>query len=222
LTQDLARKWMVMIGLAGIALSTGGCFRSYGPKPIKGWSGQPVIIEHLERIPENEGRLQIICGYTPPLFSHAAMRLVTPDKGTLFWDPGGDYAKGDSADPREKDLVVNPPSLGQYIVFRLDMLGDRGGEIFEWDITREKADELYDALVNGRSKVDPGGAFTSNAVPSQCSLKVSGFAKRFAPEVTNLKHQEFYPYDLGQRCWRLNPDRVIVYQKKKPLLVYTR
>jgi len=208
--------------VGGLSVAMGGCFRSYGPKPVQSWSGTPVVAEHLERIPESEGRLQIICGYTPPLFSHASMRLVHPDKGTFFWDPGGDYGQRDSDESRKKDLVVNPPALGQYIVFRLDMLGDKGGEIFEWDIDRETSDELHDALINGRSKIDPGGAFTSNAVPGQCGLKVSGFAKRFAPEVTALQHSEFYPYDLAQRLWRLEPDRVIVYEKHKPLMVYTR
>jgi len=205
-----------------LALSVGGCFRSYGPKPTPGWSGRPVVAEHLERIPDNQGRLQVICAYTPPLFSHAALRLISPDHGTLFWDPGGDYAKVDGDAPRRKDIVVNPPSLGQYLIFRLDMLGDKGGEVFEWDIDRALANELHDALINGRGEIDPGGPFTSNAVPTQCALKVSGFAKRFAADLTQLKKQEFYPYDLAQRLWRLYPDRVIVYEKNKPLMVYTR
>lgn len=219
-----ARRLPALLLLASLAACATGCVQSFGPDvPAKlDWQGHTEIAEHLEQIPPDQGRLQIICGYTPPLFSHSAVRLVTPDHGTIFWDPGGDYSQFDGGDTRQKDIVQNPPRLGQYIVFRLDMLGDNGGEIFEWDIDRTTADYLRDALISGRTELDPEGPFTSNTVPSQCAIKVSAYARKFAPQLVGLASTQIYPYDLAQSLWRLQPDRVIVYRKHQPLTVYTR
>ena len=199
-------------------LSMGGCFHSTGPDVPLGWTGQRAALAMLNDKP-GQGRLEIITCYSPPLFSHAALRLVCPDRPVIFWDPGGDFAKDKGPGGRAHDLITNPPTLPQYLAYR-EILDDSGGEIFQWDLSPKIALRLHDVLNNGTPDDGPGGAFTTNAIGLQCAWSISGFLRRFAPEVLSINENYFYPYSLAQQLWNPHPDRVLVYRRDIPLMIY--
>lgn len=212
-------KYYAYIALLLTALSTGGCFRSVGPNVPATLPGERAALAVLDD-PQDQGRLQIICCYSPPLFSHAALRLVCPDRPAIFWDPGGDFAKDRGPGGRIRDLIANPPTLTQYLAFR-EKIDDAGGEIFEWDIPHFVALRLYDVLTSGNSAENPGGAFTTSAVGLQCAMSISDFLDRFAPDVLTCRESYFYPYSLAQHLWTQNPSRILVYRRAQPLMIYS-
>lgn len=209
----------IAIAIIGLALAS-GCHESYGPDVRVDWPARPTAIANVPR-PQGAGLLQVITGYTPPVYSHAALRLQTTDGQVIFWDPGGDYAlrtpKG-----RIEDRIVHPPEVAEYIRWRLDVVGDRGGEVFEWDLTPEHAAQLALLLVNGATTEQPKEKFNSNEIGGRCALSISSFLRRYCPQQVKMTRNWFYPYDLAQAMYKENPDRIIVYHKKKPVVVYYR
>ena len=206
----------LMIGLALL----GGCHESYGPDVRVDWPARPTAVANIQR-PEGMGLLQVFTGYTPPVFSHAALRLENAEGQVIFWDPGGDYALR-TPEGRVEDRIVHPPMMGEYIRWRLDVVGDRGGEVFEWDITPEHAARLAHVLVNGATREAPEGRFGSDEIGGRCSLSISSFLRRYCPEQVHMGMNWFYPYDLAQALYKEHPDRIIVYHKKQPVRVYHR
>jgi len=203
-----------------MGLTLGGCFNSHGPDVSTDWPSRPTAVANIDR-PAGKGVLQVFAGYTPPVYSHAALRVETPDGHVVFWDPGGDYAKT-ATTGRQGDNPTRPPTAAEYLRWRLDVVGDRGGEVFEWDVTAEEAAYLADVLENGRTSDDPEGSFDPDVPPSQCALTICEYLDRFAPQYVQLGERLFYPYSLAQALYKQNPDRIIVYWLNKPTRVYYR
>ncbi len=208
------------VALVVLMLGAAGCTKAYGPDVAVDWPSRPTPVADIQR-PAGHGVLQVITGYTPPLYSHAAMRLETADGHVVFWDPGGDYAKTRSTG-RDADRIPRPPDIAEYIRWRLDVVGDRGGEVFEWDIPADKAAHLADVLENGRSGEGPDHAFDPDVPPTQCSMTISKYLRWFAPEYANVRRNWFFPYELAQALYKHNADRIIVYRLDAPVRVYYR
>ncbi|MFA7237098.1 MAG: hypothetical protein WC058_09555 [Phycisphaeraceae bacterium] len=211
-------KWVALGCLWLSMLSMEGCFYSTGPDIPSDWIGRRAALAMLDD-PKDHGRLEIIACYSPPLFSHAALRLVCPDRPVIFWDPGGDYAKDKGPGGRAHDLISDPPTLSRYLSYR-EMLDDTGGEIFQWDIPPDVALRLHNTLTSGNPLGTPGGAFTTSAVGLQCSLSISDFLRRFAPDILTIDDDYFYPFSLAQHLWTQHPHRVLVYRRDIPLMIY--
>jgi hypothetical protein len=214
----IGRVMLVML-LAG---TSGGCFKATGPRVGVDWPARPTAVAAIRR-PPDRGLLQVFTGYTPPVYSHAALRVQTVDGQVTFWDPGGDYAKT-SAHRRHDDLVDHPPPIGEYLRWRLDVVGDRGGEVFEWDIQPQHAQRLADVLQHGATRADSqDDRFHADTVPSQCAIRICRFLRKFAPDQAQLTRNWFYPYKLAQALYRAGtPDRIIVYHRDRPVKVYYR
>ena len=61
-----------------------------------------------------------IC-YGNVLSNHTALRLETPGKPALMWDPGGTFLENDPTRKRAHDVIThNAPSVWQWWLYRRD------------------------------------------------------------------------------------------------------
>jgi len=149
-----------------------------------------------------------------------ALRLVTPGKPDVFWDPGGGYGTGPGDDVRRKDLiVVDPPDLETYLPFRWENF-DAAVEVFEWDLETEYAGKLYKILTQGTDENHPAGRFYTQSIGLMCSIAVSDFLNRFATELMDVPETFFWPHRLAQVLYTQSPDRVLVFRRREQPMVY--
>jgi hypothetical protein len=152
--------------------------------------------------------------------NHTALRLESPGRPVVFWDPGGGYGTGPGEDVRRDDLIiVNPPDLETYLPFRWEN-HDAVVEIFEWDLEPGYALELHGILMQGTDKSHPRGKFTTESNGLFCSLAVSGFLNRFATPIMNVPQKYFLPHKLARVLYTQSPDRVLVFRRNKLPMVY--
>ncbi len=189
------------------------------PHLPESWNAAAADFQTIADRP-NKARLQIIIAYGQLVDNHAALRLVSPGRPVLFWDPGGGYNKQTAPHTRWNDLIVeDPPDLKTYLAFRRTHF-DTAVEIFEWAITIEQAEALYDVLRHGRDGSDPPGAFTSQTVGLFCSQAISDFLGRFAGDIMTLSDTYFWPNELAQVLYTQSPSRVILFRAANPPVIY--
>ncbi len=211
--------WFVRLALVISLQSLAACHNG-GAQPPVGWQGHAIdLADHAD--PVDHGRLQVFCCYGPMLPNHTALRLVAPDKPTIFWDPGGGYATDENIIRRRNDLViVDPPDLPTYTQYRMAKVKDASTEVFEWDINPRLAAQWHEVLNSGTDKSHPNGKFSTQSVGMACCLSVSGFLQQFGGQKILVPKKYFLPQDLAAILKTQRPDRVIILRRDEPVLVY--
>ena len=204
-----------------------------GPAPFlpENWKGQPSGIERVSE-PQQTPQLQVLIMYSGLASSHSALRLVGNNEHVLVWDPAGDYARFEGeifldgeakAQPprRSRDLIIrDPPVLETYVHFRWS-LDDTSVEVFEWNLTPCKAEELYDILLKGTDESHPAGSFSTLTWPALCTVAMSDFLERFAKPILHISDWYFFPHNLSQALYKQAPDRVRIFTPRQEPLTYT-
>lgn len=186
-----------------------GC--GHGPVPFlpQNWSATEIQHHELDDV-GGQARLQVLVMYSGASSVHAALRIVSPHKGPLFWDPAGGYGRDGSARAqRVRDVIVeNPPTLAEYLVFRRE-IPTAATEIFEWRLPPQLSNTLYDILADGADGSHPNGKFNTRGIGMFCGANVSDFLSRFVRDIM-LVQKVIYPHDLARQLYRQYPDRVII------------
>ncbi len=189
-----------------------GCFHGPAPYRPKSWIATPIDKASVPNR-QNEPLLQVIIVYGPAWCHHTALRLECPGRPVLFWDPGGSYGVSDAMDVRSRDLIlVNPPDVETYLQFMWKH-SSKEVEVFEWDLKQRQATGLYDVLLHGTGKDDPGGKFSTLTLGLLCSVAVSDFLHRFAKETMDVPRSFFAPHDLARVLYTQSPKRVLVFRR---------
>jgi hypothetical protein len=197
------------------------CIHAPAPHLPSSWIGTCTELEILNNRPE-KARLQVIIASGVIWDNHTALRLVTPGKPVVFWDPGGGYGTAPGDDVRRKDLiVVNPPDLETYLPFRWENY-DAAVEIFEWDLEPAYANELYEILTRGADDNHPAGRFSTRSMGLMCSIAVSDFLSRFATELMDVPDTFFWPHTLARVLYTQSPDRVLVFRRRQQPMIYVQ
>jgi len=194
-----------------------GCV--HGPAPYRPTSWDNTRID-VKAVADNPGQplLQVIIVYGPWWCHHSALRLVSPDRPVLFWDPGGSYGTFHKEEIRSKDLILkDPPDLEAYLKFAWNYSSVEV-EVFEWDLRLEHAHELYDVLSNGTDKNHPAGRFTTTTMGGFCCVALSDFLHRFATKVMTVPKSYFFPHDLARVLYTQSPKRVLAFRRGKQLM----
>ena len=215
--QKASVRVLIPILLAAAIFSS--CIHAPAPHLPSFWIGTQTDLESISKRPQR-ARLQIIIGSGLAWDNHTALRLVTPGKPVVFWDPGGGYGTGPGDDVRRKDLiVVNPPDLKTYLPFRWDNF-DSAVEVFEWDLESAYASNLYDILTRGTDEHHPAGRFYTQTIGFRCSIAVSDFLNRFATEIMDVPETFFWPHQLARVLYTQSPDRVLLFRRHEQPMVY--
>lgn len=213
---------------------TAGCHHAGTVPP--GWQGKPLISESLpgpsqtvpDTGPQGNGSgppaiLQVVICYGKTLSNHTALRLEAPGVQTLMWDPGGTYKQDDPAYERRYDVLTrNAPTIQQWWLYRRDRCREPVMEVFQWSIIPDQARRLHTILLTRHDPDDPAQLFEPDAGGLECCKRVSEFLSRFADDRPAVSTRYFWPHKLGEHLWTQQPDRVIVYRKEGPNMVYTR
>ena len=104
----------------------------HGPAPHRPPAG-PTTATALRCIADDpsQPRLQVLLVYGGLRCNHAAVRLTSPDRPPLFWDPGGHYGAKQRPRIRERNLIIDDaPDVAGYTAY-LWQNGGRLLEIFE-------------------------------------------------------------------------------------------
>jgi hypothetical protein len=192
-----------------------GCIQapvSYRPRT---WEHAPIDMKSITDLP-GQSLLQVIIVYGHWSGHHTALRLVSPDRPVVFWDPGGSYGHTFPEDVRSKDLIkVNPPDLEMYLQQHIWNRTSVEVEVFEWDLKPEYARELYDVLVKGTDKDHPAGQFATTGAGLFCTFKVSDFLHRFAGKTMIVPKAFFRPHNLAKVLYTQSPKRVLSFRRGK-------
>ncbi len=185
-----------------------GCMHQPAPYLPVSWQGSPIELSEVED--QGENRLYILIMYENTMCAHTALRIYSPEHGSLFWDPAGGY--GDPKFPirakRDKDLVVKPvPSIADYLEFRR-YIETAKAEIFEFKISTEQAERLI-KLLNVENRNDEAH-YSTKTVSLKCATAISNFLEIHASDILPVT-KEFYPHNLSKRLYELNPERVILW-----------
>lgn len=162
--------------------------------------------------------LQVIIVYGPWWCHHSALRLVSPDRAALFWDPGGSYGTFHKEDIRSKDLIIkDPPDLEAYLQFTWKFSSVEV-EVFEWELEQAHAHELHEVLIKGTDKNHPAGRFKTATMGGYCCIALSDFLRRFATKIMTVPKSYFLPHDLARVLYTQSPKRVLVFRRGKQLM----
>jgi hypothetical protein len=88
-------------------------------------------------------------------------------------------------------------------------------EVFEWDLTLERAREMYEVLLNGTDKNHPAGRFTTPTMGGFCCVALSDFLHRFATQTMTVPKTFFFPHDLARVLYTQSPKRVLAFRRGK-------
>jgi hypothetical protein len=192
-----------------------GCIQAPASYRPRTWEHAPIDMKAITDLP-GQSLLQVIIVYGHWSGHHTALRLVSPDRPVVFWDPGGRYGHTFPKDVRSKDLItVNPPDLEMYLQQHIWNRTSVEVEVFEWDLKPEYARELYDILVNGTDKDHPAGRFTTTGAGLLCTYKVSDFLHRFAGKTIRVSKPFFRPHNLAKVLYTQSPKRVLSFRRGK-------
>jgi hypothetical protein len=229
LTGLYMKKILIVLLLLGTGINAGCCFhRSYPPMLPTSWNANECDPKSLDDNPE-QAKLHVMVMYHKTSCKHTALRLYSPSKGPLFWDPAGafatqirylgpaarhnrDFATKRYMDAERRDDVMSDkvPSLNQYLDWR-KTINTHAVEIFEFNITDSEAEELYVILRYGTNRSHPKGRFSTKAIGLTCGLSVARFLHRFAEDIVEVD-TVFFPHNLAKQLYNKNPDRVIIYR----------
>ncbi len=204
----IQKKLKAIILLALISLAT-GCVHSPLPYLEKNWQHRRLPLQNLTDTPD-KACLQILIMYSGHSCAHSALRIYSPDKGALFWDPGGGYGSAGSVSARrQRDLVFDKtPSLNDYLAFRKE-IPTSATEIFEWKLSLKKGAELYDILLTASGKPFTPNSFSTDADGLFCGYLISIFLYQFTKDIVNVD-KTFFPHNLAKQFYKQHPDRVII------------
>lgn len=209
-----------------------GCHHAGTAPP--GWYGESVTTLHrtntlhTDPTPHAQGNgdqaigtLQIIICYGTVLSNHTVLRLTSPGKEPLFWDPGGTYKQDDPAYARRHDVLTNnAPSIDEWWRYRRDGCREPVMEVYRWSIDAERASRFHDILTEYADPNDPTQTFEPDAGGLQCCKRVSEFMMRFADGRPGVTKKYFWPHELGEHLWGQKPDDVTVYRADGPVTIY--
>ncbi len=224
----LKKNIIFVLLILGISLQTGCCYhRSNPPMLPKAWYGKECNVKSLEDNPE-QAKLHVMVMYRGTSCVHTTLRVYCRAKGPLFWDPAGSFAshhlyagqarrhrryeapvKEESV--RENDVIVEKvPSLNQYLDWR-KRIDTHAVEIFEFNTSEEKAEEIWTILRYGTKRSHPRGRFSTNAMGGLCGLSVAKFLHRFAEDIVKVD-TVWHPHNLAKQLYNENPNRVVIYR----------
>ena len=207
-----------------------GCVVGPAPYLPQDWIPHPGEFASVSQTPHS--KLQVIVTYSGFESSHSALRLVTSEGGVTFWDPGGDYGRfdddwnaqyGPMAEDirRDNDLILsNPPDIGTFVRWRWT-LEDTSVEVFEWDLSELRAQELRHILLKGTDDTHPSGSFSTWTFPLFCTMATSDFLQRFVSPLIQLPERYFFPDNLARVLYTQSPSRVRVFTWDGQKTVYT-
>ena len=163
----------------------------------------------------DKATMQIMIVYGGISCSHTTLRLYSPEKGSLFWDPGGGYATHKVAKVRRYNDVIKDqvPGIVQYINWRnkLNFATD-AIEIFVFELDDQLALSLWQILDRGSvPKAHPKHPFKTSTVGSFCAHAVSNFLARFCADIVPVK-QRFFPHSLAAQLYQKPIHQLIIYQ----------
>jgi hypothetical protein len=190
--------------LIALLLASVGCHSGHALVP-SGWTiakAQPLAATQPA-----VGHLQVFICYGDPGSNHSAVRIETPDRPPLFFDPGGKFgAVGLHRVMRYRCVILDHvPSVPEYWNWRTDFCGERWMEMFEWDLPPDRADRLWQVLKDGSQKK---GDFDPDYVGLACTLGVSDFLRQYGEPNVHLQQRFFIPHNLAAYLWTQRPDRV--------------
>jgi len=194
-----------------------GCIHAPAPYRPNNWVNNRIDLKSVADDP-SQPLLQIIIVYGYWWDHHSALRLVSPDRPVVFWDPGGSYGTAFPVDVRRKDLIqIDPPDLKTYLEF-IWLHSSLEVEVFEWDLTLEHAHELYDVLVNGTDKRHPAGRFGTMTMGGFCCVALSDFLHRFATKTMTVPRSYFFPYNLARVLYTQSPKHILAFRRGKQVI----
>ena len=174
-------------------------------------------------------RLQIIVTYSDQRSTHAALRLEHPTRGSLFWDPAGNYGTVTEYDDatwnsppvqRKNDLIErHVPSLSTYWRYAV-ATEDTAMEVLEWTLSEKRAGEIFDVLVAGAEQDGSAGKFSTRTAAPYCSAVLSEFFQRHGVGLATVDQSYIWPSDLADHLRPQNHHRRLVYSTDEPKTVY--
>lgn len=227
----LKKNIILVLFILGISVQAGCCYhRSNPPMLPKAWYGKECNTKSLEDNPE-QSKLHVMVMYRGASCVHTTLRVYCRTKGPLFWDPAGGFAANHhyagqarrhmrydapvkDGPVRENDVLVEKvPSLNQYLDWR-KRIDTHAVEIFEFNTSDERAEEIWSLLRHGTKSSHPKGRFSTNAMGGLCGLSVAKFLHRFADDIVKVD-TVWHPHNLAKQLYKENPDRVIIFRDGK-------
>lgn len=231
----MTRKPLYFFFASVVAVMSGCAHWSYPDIPGD-WHSQEIK-DQAELNDTSKPRLQIIITSADFICNHTAMRLITPNKPVIFWDPGGGFGDSDESTAyfsdkgidglplkieRHFDIVKTlSDDLNRYIDYRWQASSDELIEIFEFNLAIERAERLNQEFKGGENNDHLPGKFSTDAVPLMCSVAVSDFLIQFMADRILLPTSYFLPHNLSHQLYTQNPDRVLILRRNQPPLAYT-
>lgn len=230
MTRYVPATWLMSL----VICLTVGCHHAGTIPP--GWRGEPISLsgdEQAEHVGSartgqgngggSQGLLQVFICYGKVLSNHTAVRLGTPGKETLMWDPGGTYGQYDPSYARRHDVLTkNAPTVDQWWRYRRDRCREPIMEVFQWSIDADQARRLHAVLLNYHDPADTAQTFEPDTGGLQCCTKVSEYLMRFADGRPAVPGKLFWPHELGEHLWTQEPDSVMVFRSDGESDVYRR
>lgn len=199
------KSWV--FGLLFFSIGCGHAPAPYMPSQIEFVTVSPQTLADRP----DQATLHVLIIYGPASCNHVALRLFSPDKGAVFWDPAGYYGiQGSITAHRKNDILIrDAPSLETYISFRTETeFPSKAMEIFEWQISKKQALRLQQTLIQGAKTALPQpGTFKTKGTGLYCGSDVSGFLDTYAADVMTIE-QTFYPHDMEKQLYTQKPDRI--------------
>jgi hypothetical protein len=211
LVPEILNRLRAVLALCACVFTIVGCLHSPAPYRPKDWASKPIDIQSISENAD-QPRLQVIIVYGPLWCHHSALRLQGAGGRVLFWDPGGSYGVSDSIQ-RSKDLIeVDPPDLGRYLEFARQH-SSKEVEVFEWDLSDQEANRLYDILSHGNPRDGASGKFSTSTMGGFCAVALSDFLNRFGPAGISVPGKFFLPHNLARVLYARSPKRILVFQR---------
>lgn len=207
-----------------------GCSTTHTQFLTDHWQAESLDLHQVAET-THSSRLQVIITYDGGLSSHSAIRLELDPNQVTFWDPAGAYGlvgyildqEGNRIrryGKRERDIVITHiPDILTYINFRWHV-GDSSVEVFEWNIPRQQAKELWGILRNETDENHPKGQFQTDTAPAFCSIAISDFLQRFTTPTITLADSYLWPHNLAEALLKQGPSKVRLFSKGNPETIF--
>lgn len=202
------RQIAVLIWVSGYLLCLSGCMHKPAPNLPADWEGKPIPLASLAD--QETDKLYVFIMYDKSMCAHTALRIHSPEHGSLFWDPAGGYGKPEYpvVATRKHDLVIAPiPTIPDYLSFR-QYLPTSKVEIFEFDIKPEQSRRLISLLT------PPAGErrapFKTETSPMYCATSISKFLSEHATDILRVR-KNFFPHALSAELYQANPNRIVLW-----------